>query len=207
MAKKTIEEVEVQGKTVLMRVDFNVPLDDQQQITDDRRIEMALTSIRSVIERGGQLVLMSHLGRPQGDENDSRFSLRPVAERLKSLLGTEVFFATDTVGPDALEKRAALQPGQCLVLENLRFHPGEKGGDAEFASQLAALADIYCNNAFGTCHRKDASMVAVPLAMGDQPKVVGHLVAKEIQYLSEAISAPQRPFVAILGGAKVSDKI
>lgn len=207
MAKKTIEEVEVQGQTVLMRVDFNVPLDDQQQITDDRRIEMALTSIRSVIERGGQLVLMSHLGRPQGDENDSRFSLRPVAERLAALLATEVLFATDTVGTDALEKRAALQPGQCLVLENLRFHPGEKGGDAEFASQLAALADIYCNNAFGTCHRKDASMVAVPLAMGDQPKVVGHLVAKEIQYLSEAISAPQRPFVAILGGAKVSDKI
>ncbi len=207
MAKKTIEQVEVQGKTVLMRVDFNVPLDDQQQITDDRRIEMALTSIRSVIERGGQLVLMSHLGRPQGDENDSRFSLRPVAERLKSLLGTEVVFATDTVGADALEKRAALQPGQCLVLENLRFHPGEKSGDDGFASQLAALADIYCNNAFGTCHRNDASMVAVPLAMGDQPKVVGHLVAKEIEYLSEAISAPQRPFVAILGGAKVSDKI
>ena len=107
MAKKTIEQVEVQGKTVLMRVDFNVPLDDQQQITDDRRIEMALTSIRSVIERGGQLVLMSHLGRPQGDENDSRFSLRPVAERLKSLLGTEVFFATDTIGADALDVRQA----------------------------------------------------------------------------------------------------
>ncbi len=207
MAKKTIEQVDVQGKTVLMRVDFNVPLDDQLQITDDRRIEMALTSIRSVIDRGGRLVLMSHLGRPQGDENDGRFSLRPVADRLKSLLGTEVFFAADTVGPDALEKRAALQPGQSLVLENLRFHPGEKSGDAEFASQLADMADIYCNNAFGTCHRSDASMLAVPLAMGDQPKVVGHLVAKEIQYLSEAISAPQRPFVAILGGAKVSDKI
>ena len=133
MAKKTIEQVDVQGKTVLMRVDFNVPLNDQLQITDDRRIEMALTSIRSVIERGGQLVLMSHLGRPQGDENDGRFSLRPVADRLKSLLGTEVLFAADTVGPDALEKRAALQPGQSLVLENLRFHPGEKSGDAEFA--------------------------------------------------------------------------
>ena len=112
MAKKTIEEVEVQGRTVLMRVDFNVPLDDQQQITDDRRIEMALTSIRSVIERGGQLVLMSHLGRPQGDGNDSRFSLRPVAERLATMLATEVLFANDTVGADALEKRAALQPGQ-----------------------------------------------------------------------------------------------
>lgn len=207
MAKKTIEQVEVQDKTVLMRVDFNVPLDDQLQITDDRRIEMALTSIRSVTERGGRLVLMSHLGRPQGNADDTRFSLQSTAHRLGELLGSNVLFASDTVGPEAQQKRAALQNGQCLVLENLRFHPGEKGGDEAFAAQLAAGADIYCNNAFGTCHRKDASMVAVPTAMGDQPKVVGHLVAREIQYLSEAISAPERPFVAILGGAKVSDKI
>ncbi|MDE0735388.1 MAG: phosphoglycerate kinase [Pirellulaceae bacterium] len=207
MAKKTIEQVEVQDKTVLMRVDFNVPLDDQLQITDDRRIEMALTSIRSVTERGGRLVLMSHLGRPQGNADDTRFSLQSTAQRLGELLGTDVSFASDTVGPDAQQKRAALQNGQCLVLENLRFEPGEKGGDEAFAAQLAAGADIYCNNAFGTCHRKDASMVAVPVAMGDQPKVVGHLVAREIQYLSDAISAPKRPFVAILGGAKVSDKI
>ena len=207
MAKKTIEQVEVQDQTVLMRVDFNVPLDDQLQITDDRRIEMALTSIRSVTERGGRLVLMSHLGRPQGNAKDSRFSLQSTAQRLGELLGTDVSFASDTVGPDAQQKRAALQNGQCLVLENLRFEPGEKGGDEAFAAQLAAGADIYCNNAFGTCHRKDASMVAVPVAMGDQPKVVGHLVAREIQYLSDAISSPERPFVAILGGAKVSDKI
>jgi phosphoglycerate kinase len=207
MAKKTIEQVEVQDKTVLMRVDFNVPLDDQLQITDDRRIEMALTSIRSVTERGGRLVLMSHLGRPQGNADDTRFSLQSTAQRLGELLGTDVSFASDTVGPDAQQKRAALQNGQCLVLENLRFEPGEKGGDEAFAAQLAAGADIYCNNAFGTCHRKDASMVAVPVAMGDQPKVVGHLVAREIQYLSDAISSPERPFVAILGGAKVSDKI
>ena len=207
MAKKTIEQVEVQDKTVLMRVDFNVPLDDQLQITDDRRIEMALTSIRSVTERGGRLVLMSHLGRPQGNADDTRFSLQPTAQRLGELLGSDVLFASDTVGPDAQQKREALQNGQCLVLENLRFEPGEKSGDEVFAAQLAADADIYCNNAFGTCHRKDASMVAVPAALGDQPKVVGHLVAREIQYLSDAISAPERPFVAILGGAKVSDKI
>ena len=207
MAKKTIEQVEVQDQTVLMRVDFNVPLDDQLQITDDRRIEMALTSIRSVTERGGRLVLMSHLGRPQGNAKDSRFSLQSTAQRLGELLGTDVSFASDTVGPDAQQKRAALQNGQCLVLENLRFEPGEKSGDEAFAAQLATGADIYCNNAFGTCHRKDASMVAVPVAMGDQPKVVGHLVAREIQYLSDAISSPERPFVAILGGAKVSDKI
>ncbi len=207
MAKKTIEQVEVQDQTVLMRVDFNVPLDDQLQITDDRRIEMALTSIRSVTERGGRLVLMSHLGRPQGNADDTRFSLQSTAQRLGELLGTDVSFASDTVGPDAQQKRAALQNGQCLVLENLRFEPGEKSGDEAFAAQLATGADIYCNNAFGTCHRKDASMVAVPVAMGDQPKVVGHLVAREIQYLSDAISSPERPFVAILGGAKVSDKI
>lgn len=207
MAKKTIEQVEVQGKTVLMRVDFNVPLDDQQKITDDRRIQMALPSIRSVIDRGGRLVLMSHLGRPRGDQDDLRFSLRPTAERLGTLLAAAVAFASDTVGPDAQGKLAALQAGQCLLLENLRFHPGEKAGDAEFASQLAAAADIYCNNAFGTCHRLDASMVAVPEAMADRPRVVGHLVAREIQFLSDTISAPERPFVAILGGAKVSDKI
>ena len=206
MGKRTIEDVDVAGKTVLMRVDFNVPLDDQQNITDDRRIRMALPSIKSVIDRGGRLILMSHLGRPKG-EPDAKLSLKPTAIRLGELLDKDVAFATDTVGVDAKAKAAQLSDGNVLVLENLRFSPGEKKGDAEFARALADMADVYCNNAFGTCHRAHASMVAVPAAMGDQPKVLGDLVAKEIRYLSDAVAAPQRPFVAILGGAKVSDKI
>ncbi|KAA5542726.1 phosphoglycerate kinase [Roseiconus nitratireducens] len=208
MAKKTIDQVEVAGKTVLMRVDFNVPLDDQQNITDDRRIRMALPSIKSVVDRGGKLILMSHLGRPKGEPSDAdKFSLAPTAKRLGEMLGKEVAFASDTVGEDAKAKAAALSDGDVLVLENLRFNDGEKAGSAEFAAELAKMADVYCNDAFGTCHRKDASMVAVPQAMAGKPRVVGHLVAKEIQYLSDAIGNPERPFVAILGGAKVSDKI
>lgn len=207
VAKKTIDQVDVTGKKVLMRVDFNVPLDDGQHITDDRRIRTALPSIRSVLDRDGQLILISHLGRPKGNANDSRFSLRPAAARLGELLGQDVAFATDTIGDDAHAKVSRLGNAEALVLENLRFHPGEKKGDEEFAKSLAETADIYCNNAFGTCHRSDASMVAVPHAMGRKPKVVGLLVAKEIEYLTDAISNPQRPFVAVLGGAKVSDKI
>ena len=207
MAKLSIADIDVSGKKVLMRVDFNVPLDDNGQITDDRRIEMALPSIKSVIERGGSLVLMSHLGRPEPGQDNSKYSLKPAAARLGELLGKPVAFAEDTVGDSASAKVSALKDGDVLVLENLRFEKGEKKGDAEFASKLAAFADIYCNDAFGTCHRTDASMVAVPEAMGGKPKVVGFLVEKEIQYLSDAIGNPKRPFVAILGGAKVSDKI
>jgi phosphoglycerate kinase len=207
MAKKTIDDVAVAGKTVLMRVDFNVPLDDHGVITDDRRIRMALPSIHSVIDRGGKLILMSHLGRPKGEGNDSKYSLAPTAKRLGELLGTPVHFAKDTIGDDAHAHASKLKAGEVLVLENVRFHPGEQKGDTAFAAKLAALADIYCNDAFGTCHRTDASMVAVPQAMVGKPRVVGHLVGKEIAYLSDAISSPVRPFVAILGGAKVSDKI
>ncbi|MBM83466.1 MAG: phosphoglycerate kinase [Planctomycetaceae bacterium] len=207
MAKLTIQNVDVAGKRVLMRVDFNVPLDGDLNITDDRRIRMALPSIQSVLERGGSVILMSHLGRPKGDGDDAKFSLKSAAVRLGELLGSSVEFASDTVGADAQAKAAALNAGGVLVLENLRFNAGEKKGDADFAAQLAAMADVYCNDAFGTCHRKDASMVGVPQAMGDKPKAVGFLVAKEIQYLSDAIGNPERPFVAILGGAKVSDKI
>ena len=206
MAKKNISDVDVAGKTVLMRVDFNVPLDDQQKITDDRRIEMALPSIKSVLERGGKVILMSHLGRPKG-EVKSELSLKPAADRLAELLGSTVHFASDTVGDDATAKASALNDGETLLLENLRFNPEEKKGDAEFASKLAAMADVYCNDAFGTCHRKDASMVAVPRAMDGKPRVVGFLVEKEIQYLNDAIQNPEREFIAILGGAKVSDKI
>lgn len=206
MAKKTISDVDVKGKKVLIRVDFNVPLDDQGRVTDDRRVREALPSIRSVLDRGGALILMSHLGRPK-DAPEPKYSLRPAAEKLAELLGKPVAFATDTVGPDAKAKAAALKPGEVLVLENLRFQKGEKKGDPEFAQTLAGMADVYCNDAFGTCHRTDASMVAVPKAMGKKPKVVGFLVEKEIRYLNDAIAQPERPFVAILGGAKVSDKI
>jgi phosphoglycerate kinase len=207
MAKKTIADVDVAGKTVLMRVDFNVPLDDECQVTDDRRVQMALPSIESVLSRGGRLILMSHLGRPQGDDGDAKFSLCPAAACLVELIDNPIAFATDTVGDDAKSKATKLADGEVLVLENLRFNTGEKSGDATFAAALADMADIYCNNAFGTCHRTHASMVAVPAAMKGKPKVVGFLVAREIQYLTDTIKTPQRPFVAILGGAKVSDKI
>ena len=207
MAKKSIADVDVAGKKVLMRVDFNVPLDDNCNVTDDRRVRMALPSIQSVLERGGSVILMSHLGRPTPGEDNSKESLKPAADVLVTLLGQPVAFATDTVDADASAKVAALQPGGVVVLENLRFTKGEKKGDTEFASKLAAFGDIYCNDAFGTCHRTDASMVAVPEAMAGKPRVVGFLVQKEIQYLSDAISNPGRPFVAIVGGKKVSDKI
>jgi len=221
MAKKTIADVDVSGKTVLMRVDFNVPLDGDQNITDDRRIEMALPSIKSVIERGGKVILMSHLMRPKG-KIVPKMSLAPVAKRLGELLGTAVAFASDTVGADAVAKAGALENGSVLVLENVRFNPEEEFGEQDensevtdeqaaakkaFGEKLAAMADIYCNDAFGTCHRTDASMYTVPQVMDSKPKVTGFLVEKEIRYLTEAIGNPKRPFVAIVGGAKVSDKI
>ncbi|MDD3586941.1 MAG: phosphoglycerate kinase [Thermoguttaceae bacterium] len=206
MAKKTIANVDVAGKKVLIRVDFNVPLDENGNITDDRRIQMALPTIKSVLDRGGRVILMSHLGRPK-DAPDPKYTLAPTAKRLAELVPNKVTFATDTVGDDAKAKVAALGDGEVVVLENLRFQPGEKKGNAEFAAQLAAFADVYVNDAFGTCHRTDASMVAVPEAMSGKPKVCGFLVEKEIKYLTDAISSPARPFVAILGGAKVSDKI
>jgi phosphoglycerate kinase len=206
MTKKTIADIDPKNQCVLMRVDFNVPLDDSGKITDDRRIEMALPSIRSVLDRGGRLIIMSHLGRPDGAP-DLKYSLRPTAVRLGELIRSSVRFANDTVGPDAQQKSRELKNGECLVLENVRFEAGEKSGDPAFARQLAGMADVYCNDAFGTCHREDASMVAVPLAMQSKPKVVGLLVEKEIKYLSSVIAHPERPFVAVLGGAKVSDKI
>lgn len=205
MAKKTIADVDVAGKKVLMRVDFNVPLDGTT-VTDDGRIRMALPSIKSVIDRGGRLILMSHLGDPE-KKPFKKVSAAPAAAKLAELLGKDVAFASDTVGDDASAKVNALQDGEVVLLENLRFDPAEKAGDADFAAKLASFGDVYCNDAFGTCHRKHASMVAVPEAMAGKPRVVGFLVEKEIRYLTEAIESPQRPFVAVLGGAKVSDKI
>ncbi len=208
MPKKTIAESNVAGKRVLMRVDFNVPLQDGK-ISDDRRIRMALPSITSVLDGGGSLVLISHLGRPKGIGPEPAFSLKPAADRLGELLEMEVQFATDTIGEDARQKALALGPGQVLVLENLRFSAAEKKGDPDFAQTLAGFGDLYCNDAFGTCHREHASMVAVPKAMHAAGKsaVCGFLVEKEIKYLTDVIENPERPFVAILGGAKVSDKI
>ena len=208
MPKKTIADIDVAGQRVLMRVDFNVPLKDGQ-IRDDRRIRMALETISSVVDRKGRLILASHLGRPKGDGSEPALSLKPVADRLRQLLDKPVAFGEDCVGPQVKQMADSLADGGVLVLENLRFYKEEKKGDAHFAAQLADLADIYCNNAFGTCHREDASMVAVPRAIGASggAKVAGFLVQKEIAFLDDAISNPARPFIAILGGAKVSDKI
>ena len=204
MKKLGLNDIEVKGRRVLMRVDFNVPLDGGGNITDDKRIRAALPSIRNVLERGGSLVLMSHLGRPKGTP-DPKLSLAPCAERLSKLLGTPVRQLPDCVGPDVEAACAALNPGEVVLLENLRFHSEEKKGNADFAAKLAGLADVYVNDAFGTCHRAHASMVAVPRAMGRG--AAGFLLLKEIEFLSRALSAPEHPYVAVLGGAKVSDKI
>jgi phosphoglycerate kinase len=211
MAKRSIADLDVAGRRVLVRVDFNVPLDGGR-ITDDRRIRAALPTIRSILERGGRAVLMSHLGRPAGTGFEAEFSLRPVAERLAQLLGDAAprgvaFPSEDCVDHAAAEAVAAMADGEVVLLENLRFHKGEKKGDGGFAAKLAALGDAYCNDAFGTCHRTDASMFAVPMAMKPRPAVAGFLLEAELQYLQDAIAEPRRPFVAILGGAKVSDKL
>src|SRR5947209_16361230 len=209
MPKKTLADLpDLRGKRVLIRVDFNVPLDAAGNVTNDRRIRAAVPTIRHVLDAGGSAIVMSHLGRPKGDpKKDAPFKMDRVAERLGQLLGKPVRKVDAVVGPAVEAAAKSLKPGEVLVLENLRFHPGEQKGDQGFAEQLAKLADVYVNDAFGTCHREDASMVAVPTAMADKPRVVGTLVAKELEVLDRLLSAPDRPFIAILGGAKVSDKI
>jgi phosphoglycerate kinase len=219
MAKRTVEQVELRGQRVLMRADFNVPLDGERNITDDRRIRGALPTIQRILAGGGRLMLMSHLGRPDG-KPDAKYSLAPVARRLGELLGQDVPIAPDCIGSDVAKMADALVPGGCLVLENLRFHAAETIKDKKakddpalraakdaFAQALADMADVYVNDAFGTCHRDNASMLTVPQRMGDKPKVVGYLIQKELRFLGDALSAPARPFVVVLGGAKVSDKI
>mgnify|MGYP001428723387 CR=1 FL=1 len=208
MAKKTIEAVDVAGKKVLIRVDFNVPIEGGK-ITDDRRITEALPTIKSVLSRGGAAVLMSHLGRPEGNGYEAAFSLAPVAARLQELLGgAKVHFPSqDCVDDQAAAAVAALKSGEVVLLENLRFHKAEKKGDPAFAAKLAAYGDIYVNDAFGTAHREDASMYAVPAAMEGKPRVAGLLLQKELKYLGDALANPERPFVVVLGGAKVADKI
>jgi phosphoglycerate kinase len=209
MAKKTLDDLpDLRGKKVLVRVDFNVPLDAQGNITNDRRIRAALPTLQRVLDAGGSAVVMSHLGRPKGDPHkDAPFRMNRAAERLQKLLGRPVFKPDAVVGPDVTAAVKALKPGEVLLLENLRFHPGEQAGDKAFASEVAALGDVYVNDAFGTCHRKDASMYAVPAAMKGKPRVVGTLVAKELHILDQLLSHPPRPLLGILGGGKVSDKI
>jgi len=202
MDKKTIRDVDVAGKRVLMRVDFNVPL-QEGQITDDTRIRAALPTIQYLLDHGASLVLMSHLGRPKG-EVKPELSLKPVAARLGQLLGTEVQMAPDCIGPEVEKMAAALQPGDVLLLENTRFHPGERKNDPQMSAQLARLGDLFVNDAFGAAHRAHASTEGVTHHL---PAVAGLLMEKEIEFLGTTIESPAHPYVAIIGGAKISDKI
>jgi phosphoglycerate kinase len=201
MNKMTVRDVDVRGRRVLVRVDFNVPIADGK-VTDDTRIRATLPTLQYLLDQGAALIVMSHLGRPK--KPDPAFSLRPVAERLSELLGRPVQMAPDCVGPEVEAMAAALQPGQVLLLENLRFHPEEEKNDPEFARRLARLGDLCVNDAFGAAHRAHASVEAIARFI---PVVAGFLMEKEIRYLSQALTNPGRPFVAILGGAKISDKI
>ncbi|MBI5863342.1 MAG: phosphoglycerate kinase [Planctomycetes bacterium] len=226
MSKKSVRDLAVRGRRVLVRADFNVPLDDRQSITDDRRITQFLPTLRHILDNGGRAILMSHLGRPSGKpEEDAKFSLKPVAARIEKLIGKPCRFAKDCVGPAAMEVATALKDGEVALLENLRFHKAEDiidkakknpdgkltaeqdGKRVEFGKQLAALGDMYVNDAFGTCHRKHVSMYDVPQLMPKGARAIGFLVEKELKYLGQALQSPKRPFVAVLGGAKVSDKI
>jgi phosphoglycerate kinase len=203
MAKMTLKDVELSGKTVLMRVDFNVPIKDGI-IGDDNRIRQALESINYVIEGGAKLILTSHLGRPGGSP-DPEFSLKPVAEHLGTLIDAPVFFATDCIGEEAEKVISTAKAGEVVLLENVRFHEGEKKNDPEFSKELAKHADLFVNDAFGSSHRAHSSVAGVTEFL--QPAVSGFLLEKEIRYLEESVNNPTRPFTAILGGAKVSDKI
>ncbi|MCB7086785.1 MULTISPECIES: phosphoglycerate kinase [Gordonibacter] len=200
---KTIDELDARGKRALVRVDFNVPVKDGA-VADDTRIRAALPTIERLVEQGARVVLMSHLGRPAGEGNEPAFTLRPAAQRLSELLGKPVVFATDTVGPDAQAKAASLRDGDVLVVENLRFDKREKKNDPAFCEELAALGDVYVNDAFGTAHRAHASTAGVAALL---PAYAGYLMQREVATLSGMLEAPRRPFAAILGGSKVSDKI
>jgi len=203
MEKLTISDLEIEGKKVLIRCDFNVPLDDKGRITDDTRIQAALPTIRYALGRECAVILMSHLGRPKG-KVDPKLNLKPVAERLGELLNLEVLMAPDCIGPEVEKMARELKGGEVLLLENLRFRSGEETNDEKFAQQLASLADVFIQDAFGTVHRAHASTSGVPKHL---PSGAGFLLQKEIKYLKQALEEPERPFLAILGGAKISTKI
>jgi len=204
MTIRTVDQIELKGKRVFIRVDFNVPLDEKNEITDDTRIVLSLPTIRFVMDAGGRVILASHLGRPKG-KRDPKFSLAPVAERLSQLLGKKVALATDCIGEEVLKQIGGMKAGEVLLLENLRFHPEEEKNEESFSKALASLCDVYVNDAFGTAHRAHASTEGMTRYL----KVVaaGFLMKKEIESLEKALQNPQKPYVAILGGAKVSDKI
>lgn len=204
MNKLSIDKVELKGKRVFVRVDFNVPLDENLNITDDIRIVESLPTIKKIINEGGKAILASHLGRPKGGPNP-KYSLKPVAVRLSELLGKEVKLAPDCVGDEVKALVEQMQDGDVLLLENVRFHPEEEKNDPDFAKKLAELADIYVNDAFGSAHRAHASTEGITKFVSTS--VAGYLMQKELDYLGKAISNPQRPFTAILGGAKISGKI
>ncbi|MEG1520588.1 MAG: phosphoglycerate kinase, partial [Clostridia bacterium] len=204
MNKKTIKDIDVKGKRCLVRVDFNVPLDENMRITDENRIVGALPTIEYLMKNGAKVVLCSHLGRPKG-KFDMKYSLAPVAKRLNELLDNKVVFANDVIGDDAKAKVAKMKDGDVVLLENLRFHKEEEENSPEFSKALAEYADIYVNDAFGTAHRAHASTAGV--ADYVKTAVAGFLIGKELDIMGGALDDPKRPFVAILGGAKVSDKI
>jgi len=208
MPKQTVRDIDVAGRKVLVRVDFNVPQAADGGVADDRRIRSALPTLNAILERGGSLILVSHLGRPTGDSAaDAPFRMDKVAARLQDLIGRPVVKVDDTVGPGARAACASLKPGGIVLLENVRFNKGEKKGDLPFAQEMAALADCYVNDAFGTCHRDEASMVAVPEQFPPGRRAIGFLVEKELRILQTLLAAPKHPYIAVMGGAKVSDKI
>ena len=202
MNKKTVKDIDIKGKRVLMRVDFNVPMQDGK-VTDDKRIKASLPTIQYVLAQGASLILMSHLGRPKGGP-DPVFSLKPASEVLAGLLGKPVQMAPDCVGPDVEKMAKALKPGEVLMLENTRFHAGEEKNDLDLAKQMAALGEVYVNDAFGSAHRAHSSTEGVARFL---PAVSGFLMEQELEYLGRATSNPEHPYIAILGGAKISDKI
>ncbi len=203
MGKKTVKDIDLQGKKVLVRCDFNVPMDENKKITDNTRIVAALPTIRYLLENNCAVILCSHLGRPKG-EFKPEFSLKPVAKELSKLLEMPVIMADDVIGQDAFSKANSLKNGEILLLENVRFHREETDNDPEFSKKLASMAEIYVNDAFGTAHRAHSSTTGVASYL---PAVSGFLIQKELEFLGKAVNEPKRPFVAILGGAKVSDKI
>lgn len=219
--KKSIDQIDVRGRRVLVRLDLNVPLNAEMRVTDDRRIREALPTVKRLLDGGAGLILMSHLGRPEGKPEDRRkFSLAPVARTLEALLGRTVRLLDDCTGDSVRSAVQSTRPGDVLVLENLRFHEEETIKDKKaaenpelrakkdsFARELAALGDVYVNDAFGTCHRDNVSMLTLPALMVGKPRVVGYLVQRELKFLGEAVSKPARPFVCVLGGRKISDKL